>query len=589
MLKISKYAHFAFAGLLLSCAEVKQGNYDHIDRYSELNRSDYQDYLNPKKIPATKTGEVETKVETKVPPLPKISDVLINPSKPKIGNNKTVSISVTEDVPLKDVFLELAKLADVDIEVDPSITGGVIFKATNKPFAEVVERICDLAGLTYAENKGVIRIMADKPYTESYQASFLNIIRKNTGNIATSNKLLGAGGGSSSGGSSSGGSSSGSSSSGSSGISGSESSITSNSGGGGDLWVSIQNELNSIIGASAEKGTDSRKAADSAPDEKYVSLNREAGIISVKTTAKNHAKVKQYLDKVKDYYSSQVLIEAKVVEVSLSDQFSSGIDWSLITKKVNGIKGININTNFPSASNSFATLNFASGDITAAVDLAQIFGTTKTLSSPRILVMNNQQAILSFAKNQTYFSLSCDVTDAVYTGSPPVIQTPAKLKLTSTPNTVPIGVILNLQASIDSKNGEISMNVRPTLSRLTGTEFEDPGVTACVKNFDPTSTVTSKIPQVDVREMDSILRMKSGEIMAIGGMIDQKDSNTDSGVPWASEIPILGNAFKTVEKNTTAVQTVIFLKATIVPGYGVDEKDQEMYNKFNSDPRPFKF
>jgi general secretion pathway protein D len=140
------------------------------------------------------------------------------------------------------------------------------------------------------------------------------------------------------------------------------------------------------------------------------------------------------------------------------------------------------------------------------------------------------------------------------------------------------------------------MNVRPTLSRLTGVTTEDPATTICIANAkaqadDPSDipNIKSIIPQVDVRQLDSVLTLKSGEVMAIGGMIEQKNINNDSGVPYASEIPIFGNAFKSVDKRNNAVQTVIFLKATIVPSYGVDSFDQNLYNKFNTDPRPLKF
>lgn len=592
--------------MLASCGGT-YGKYhdfkDPVDQPSDLTRQDYINQLMPKST----TQQVT--VEAKDPPVPTSADLLLEPQKPRLGINKTVSLSVTEDVPLKDVFIELARLADIDIEIDPSIEGGVIFKAKNRPFDEVVQRICDLAGLRYSVNNGVLRIEADKPYVEDYQASFLNLIRKGSGRTDIDTKLLGSdqagsssgGTGGSTGGNSGGG---GSGSSSSQSATGSQSSIESKSGGEGDIWNSIDKEITAIINNnSAPAARPGQAGAPSGgPDSsKFVQLNREAGIISVKTTAKNHEKIREYLSKVKNFYSSQVLIEAKVLEVALNDEFRSGVNWSVLSKSGHGLAITLPSVGSPPSDlttqgGNLSTISLVSGDLTAAVKLAQLFGTTKTLSSPRILVMNNQQAVLSFATNETYFSISCS-QGTTTTGSINSISQ-ASNSITSTPHTIPIGIILNLQSSIDTKNNEVIMNVHPTLSRLTGLSVQDPAVSICAAQAANSGTgnstidlsnITSSIPQVDVREMDSILRLKSGEIMAIGGMIDQKNNNQDTGIPWVEEIPVLGNAFKTVDKSNQTVQTVIFLKATIVPGYGVDAPDQTLYNKFNNDPRPLSF
>lgn len=577
-------------------------NPDPIDRASGKNRKDFIDNLTPAPKP-----EVEQKVQLKTPPIPKMSDVLTAPTAPKVPSDKTVTISVTDDIQLKDVFLELSRLADLDIEVESGIQGGVIFKAKDMPISEVLERITNLAGLRYSVKNGVVRIENDEPFIKTYQASFLNVVRTSSGQIGADTKLQSGTGGSGGGGSGGGGSGGG-------GSNGSDIKINSANGGAGDIWATIEKEMNKIVRSVPVRASSSSSAStqmasadgSSGPgslsaSDAFVMINREAGSILVKANEIGHQKLKEYLDQVKYYYSSQVLIEAKVVEVSLNDQFRSGIDWSLVTKNSPLGNGIDINTDaiegfpeevFTNGDNIF-TMDFKRGDITAAVELAQVFGTTRTLSSPRILVMNNQQAILSFARNETYFTIDCTQNDAVTNNGD--VTTPAKVNVTSQINTIPVGVILNLQSSIDTGSNDILMNIRPTLSRLTGEVVNDPATTICLANAvangasEDILQIQSGIPQVDVREMDSVLRLKNNEVMVIGGMIEQVSNNTDTGIPWASDIPVLGNAFKKVDKRNQAVQTVIFLKATIVPGYGVDGADQNLYNKFNTDPRAFKF
>jgi general secretion pathway protein D len=572
---------FAFA-LLASCAGL-YSNYstdkiDPLDRPANLDRKDFVENLLPHRDEKPEDSEA-SKLAT-----PKLSDVLLTPKRPKIGVNKTVTLSITEEVQLKDVFVELARLADIDIEVDSQIRGGIIFKAKNKPFDEVVQRICDLAGLRYSVNNGVLRIQRDTPYVESYQVDFPNITRSNSGTVSVN---TGSSGGSGGGGGSSGGaggaSGGGSSGGGGGGItSGSSNSITSSY--DGDLWASIEADIKAIMGSKDANAPAGAGGGDSG----FVSVNRQASTITVSTTQKNHAMIKEYLERIQQYTSAQVLIEAKVVEVSLNDKFQTGIDWKAVTDFGNGI---NINTAIPTSDGNLTDVVTIKGatdnnNLTSAIQLAQAFGTLRTLSSPRILVLNNQQAVLSFAKNQVYFTLDVqtDTTGGTNGGSSNTQTT-----VNSTLNTIPVGLILTLQPAINEKTGEVLMNIRPTVSRLTGNKVEDPAVAFAVANSTNKIDIKSEIPEVEVREMDSLLRLSSGEVMAIGGMIEQRVNNNDTGVPYISEVPILGDAFKTTLKDQQSIQTVIFLKATIVPSHGVDKQDRKFYNTFESDPRPFEF
>lgn len=545
---------------LISCSgEDDFSRTDPIDRVADLTVDDYKAALQKKK-------ERINEVVKKTPPIPKPSDSLIKPEAPRIGNNKTVSLSVTDDVPLKDVFIELSRLAEVDIEVDPTITGGVIFKVTDRPFGEVIERLTSIAGLRYSVTNGVLRIEADEAHVVNYPVNFLNLNRSGSGGVSISTNVL-------------------SSSEVDSGSvsTGGNSAITSSY--DGDLWTSVESAITAIIGNS---------------EGNYVNVNRQGGMISINANDKIHERVGNYLKQVSDYYSSQVLIEAKVLEVQLSDQFRSGVDWSQINL-LSGLGFDDISITTPSASSTdfpapVASIDFSrdNGNLATAVELVQIFGTTRTISSPRIMSLNNQQSVFTFARNEIYFTVSIEEETEEVEGA----DDTTTLNIESEIKSVPIGIILSVQPSIDEKRGEVILNVRPTISRTTGVNVEDPGfalqLATILANFtgdvpDNLAALSNSVPEIEVRELDTVLRMKTGEVMAIGGMIEQRDNNIDSGVPFISEIPIFGNAFKSVEKESTTIQTVIFLKATIVPGYGVDDLDQEFYNQFSTEPRPIEF
>ncbi len=562
---LMSYKKFIIAALvctsLVSCSDA-DGDFssaDPIDRVAGLSVDDYKAALQKKK-------ERINSIEKKAPPIPTPSSSLVAPRAPKIGSNKTVSLSVTDEVPLKDVFIELSRLSDVDIEVDPSITGGVIFKVQDKPFGEVIERLTSLAKLRYSVTSGVLRIEPDYAHIINYPVNFLNLSRSGSGGVSVSTSVLSASA-ADSGGLTTGG----------------QSAVTASY--DGDLWPSVESGITAIIGDA---------------EGVYVNINRQGGVISVNANDEIHDRVGNYLKQVSDYYSSQVLVEAKVVEVQLNDQFRSGVNWSDFNI-LSGLGFGDISITTPGASStdfpaSVASIDFSrdGGDLAAAVDLVQIFGTTRTISSPRIVSMNNQQSIFTFARNEIYFTVSIEEETEEVEGGDDITT----LNVESEVNSVPIGIILSVQPSIDEKRGEIIMNLRPTISRTTGVNVPDPGfalqVASILARFpgefpENVADLTNSIPEVEVRELDTVLRMKTGEVMAIGGMIEQRDNNIDSGVPFISEIPIFGNAFKSVEKESNTVQTVILLKATIIPGYGVDARDQEFYNKFSTEPRPFEF
>lgn len=613
------------ASLLLSCAKDSK---DVIDQTLKMSRDDYKSQLLPPQKP------VET-VTLKAPSIPDVSPILVAPRRPLIGKDKLVSLSVTEDVPLKDVLLELSRLSDIDMELDPAISGGIILKVKNRPFSEVIERIANLAGLRYSLENGAMKVEKDTPYLATYPVDFLNLIRSNKSDIAVSTTV---GNGGAAGGTSGSGTGSGSSNA-----------ITSQY--DGDLWKSLEDNINKMIGSSSTataaaapaaatptaaatatpSSTPSSSAVSggvlstlglagqtaspaslttlattaanmasstaSAAKSSFVTINKQAGVINVFGTKKQQDSVKKYLDYVKESTSSQVLIDAKIVEVTLNDEYHTGINWNTVDRNLGvGIKG-DFTTNITGITdkigigvlNKTATSLADPTNLEAMVNMTQIFGTTRTLSSPRLHAMNNQQALLSFAENDVYFSLDIETTDAQVTNG--TITQPAKTTVNSTLNTVPIGIILSLQPSINVDSNEITMSIRPTLSRITG-HVEDPAVAyiAASSTSADVRALKNTVPIVEVREMDSVLKIKNGQIMVIGGLMEERANNNDSGVPFLGTIPWAGNLFKSVGKTTSVVQTVIFIKATIIPSSGgVGHEDKDFYKKFTRDPKPLAF
>lgn len=639
--------------LLLSCTVLMSGcdtdkfasrwkNLDSIDRPGGLVRQDFRDMrdtasFNKPEVTANLGNVVE-------PPIPDLAEIIAAPPRPKIGETQLVSLAVTDDVPLKDVLLELARLAKVDIDVDAGITGGVSLRATDRPFNEVIERISNMAGLRYSMKNGVLRVERDTPYMHIYSLDLLNSDRSANGSISTGGVGSGGGGGGS----------------GSSGGGGSSSSITATS--SSDFWLKFESSIGQILAytppqrssvsttaaqqvpAAAEKSSsaveppleevgdassESYKSvikptqaavvapaqppapATSAPavattgaNGSFYVVNRQASTLTVSATEKQHEMIKKFINSVVENTSSQVLIEAKVVEVSLNDTYQSGINWTNFggnTLKFSGSLATAVKGTTDNSVPLMTVLKndiFGTGvDLSAAVKLLDEFGTTRALSSPRLNAMNNQQAVLSFVENLIYFKVTLTSTPTTTSGT---TTTQGTITATSEKQSEPVGIILSLQPSINKETDEVTLGIRPTLKRFI--KFvDDPGfkinLALALQTFDVTTDVgkalagtVSQIPQVETRELDSIVKVKSGQTLVIGGLLEDKVTNTDSGVPYASEMPFFGNLFKYVDKKNTKKELVIFIRATIVGSSGsADPYDKAVYQKFMQDPRPLKF
>jgi general secretion pathway protein D len=356
--------------------------------------------------------------------------------------------------------------------------------------------------------------------------------------------------------------------------------------------TTTETEAAAATAAGAEAGAGS--SGTFAGGAFYV-VNRQAGMLSVSGSQRQHELLTAYLEQIKASASAQVLIEAKIVEVSLKDEYRTGIDWSTLANSAdrNGID-FSFAPTFPNAAN-IATARIGIDDfginMDAAVQLAEQFGTTRTLSSPRLHAINNQPAVLTFAENRVFFEVTVEREDDQVVG---LTTIPGSISVESTRRSVPIGIILNILPSVDAKRNEVTLNVRPTLSRQVGT-VTDPGsalVNQLILNDSGGNTpaFTNEVPIVEVRELDSIMKIRSGQVMVIGGLMEQSSTNTDRGTPFIDEVPFLGNLFKSVEKTDNTKELVIFIRATIVTPHGsYDDADRRVYEKFTNDPRPINF
>jgi len=644
--------------LLSSCVEggynpsdpSNPNRQDVIDPRLGLTREDYRG-VNEVDTYSKRAGEADKNGNVMEPPIPDLAEILTAPRPPKIGETQLVSVAVTDDVPLKDVLIELARLADVDIEVDAGVTGGIAFRAKDRPFNEVIARISDLAGLRYTMKNNVLRIERDMPYIRTYTLDMLNIDRSASGNIGVSSSgnastASGTAGGNTASTSGTSGTGTGTGSNFGS-ITGSSSNITAVS--NSDFWTKLEESITRILAyqpaamvsttriatqpvltSDAAVPTDPNAPLSAPPPSPpqpvsapgsptqpsatgnssnsgaFYTLNRQAGTLTVSATERQHEVIRQFLNEIEANSSAQVLIEAKIVEVALSDRYQTGINWTNfgtqtfnLTGDLDAVTTSNTARGSPTITVLKDNLLGPNIDLSTAVKLLNEFGTTRALSSPRLNAINNQQAVLSFVENLVYFDVEISSTPGTAATATSAATQPT-VDVSSTMLTVPVGIVLTLQPSINRETNEITLSVRPTLSRAT--QFvQDPGfeigkATAAAlldsdsPILDTLQTIESNIPQLEVRELDSIMKVKSGQVMVIGGLLEDRTVNTDAGIPGVSEVPYFGNLFKSVDKTTTKRELVILIRATLVSPHGsVDRADKGVYQKFIRDPRPLEF
>jgi general secretion pathway protein D len=273
------------------------------------------------------------------------------------------------------------------------------------------------------------------------------------------------------------------------------------------------------------------------------------------------------------------------LEVQLNDSFQSGVDWKLVTKVLDsGGEG----EGGGSASTSTPRFSLASGyqpptggaggstsfsipvgkyDLNVIVGALAEFGQTKTLSSPRIHTINNQKAMLEFITPFVYFSIDKDENGEDSDGN-------TKYTYTSTKQEDEEGVKLEITPTINREAREIILNVVPELREYTGK-----------REVDPINSGNS-VPIIIRRKIETSLKIKSGDVMVIGGLIQDKVEKTRLGIPFLKDVPILGYFFGYNSYSKSLTETIIFIKATIIDEFNpLDDRDRDILNKFDNTRR----
>lgn len=455
---------------------------------------------------------------------------------------------VVKDVAVNDLLFSLALDASLELDIQGAGNTAITMNAVDQSLDNILNRIAEQAGLRFVLRGRNLLVKKDTPYWHNYLVDYVNVSRNSEGEVGVATMIATAGGSVDE---------DASSRESQGGEDGNLSRTVVKSTSSTDFWGAVQSGLNAIV---ASGGT-AQSTEISPTTENRVIVNSMAGVATVLATRSKHRQVQKYLDSVIGNSQRQVLIEMTIVEVALSDDYQAGVDWTLLTDDAAiGGNGLNLDSSFLGANLStppFVSLGFTDLDsdgngVTATVRLLQQFGDAKVLSSPKIMALNNQTALLKVVNETVFFTVELDIREAT-------LDIPERSTFTSQLHTVPVGLVMSVTPQI-SATGYVSLNIRPTISRITGYAV-DPAPRLADADFD------NLIPEIQVREIESVLKILDGRTVILGGLMQNELTNTKEGIPGLSRIPKLGSLFSYERDTLVKTELVIFLRPTIVaPG-----------------------
>ncbi|MBF0163855.1 MAG: pilus (MSHA type) biogenesis protein MshL [Magnetococcales bacterium] len=545
------------------------------------------------------------------------------------------TITVTE-MPVKDLLFALARDANKNIDVYPGIQGRVTLSAIDQPLSKILDRVARQVAIRYEIQDKTIVVTPDLPYLKIYQVDYLGIEREMLSTNKISNNLTTTKGNALT--------------NPMSGTDNNQSNSTLNTKANSSFWKTITQNIQAILGADVgieflnnqdQQGGQPSGSGGGQPgggsgmptginagglppgggmtaqpmpqglpglakkDNQnqsmkpgLVSVNTEAGVMSIVATSQQHERIQEYLDSVLENVHRQVLIESTVVEVELSDRFQEGVDWNVIFNRSAGVVLKSAFTDAATAAAGSAVNYFTlghtggpngnpttdAGPVNATIKLLENFGNAKILSSPKIMALNNQPAVLKVVKNKVFFTLksstaSRDVSSSNNSNSTGTVATQPVFDTEI--HTVPVGLVMTVTPQI-SKEGIVSLNVRPTISRISRW-VNDPNP-ALVKNNAQTNlpdNISNPIPEIEVKEMETMMRVHSGQVAVMGGLMQDSISNATEGLPTLSRLPMgIGTLFGHKDEGVSKSELVIFLRPVVMthgrPRETVAERSREM-------------
>ena len=497
---------------------------------------------------------------------------------------------VVNNVPVRELLFALARDAKTNVDIHPGITGTVTLNAIDQTLPQLLTRISKQVDMRFELDGPNLAVMPDSPFLKHYKVDYVNMARNVTGTVSTNTQIA----------------------TGTTGSTGNSSAPA--TGGGGNIsntrientsrnqfWESLEKNIKDILretdkvfpegssetviekstaqastGAAALPQSVGQRAAQSIAnalqanpnpnsasqatgtsierrstfrEAASVIMNAESGVITVRATQRQHDRIQEFVDRVVNSAQRQVLIEATIVEVTLKDGYQQGINWTQLA----GAGSLNFIGDVLTK-NAYNLSYDRGGNPDALITMLNTFGTTKVLSSPRVSVMNNQTALLKVVENYVYFSVKADTTTTANVGTTTVY--------TTTPQSVSVGLVVSVTPQISDGNA-VTLNVRPTITTVAR-EVPDPNPDLKKNN------ISNLVPVIRTREIESVMRVASGNIAILGGLMEDKIDYQTQRVPLLGQIPLAGELVNNRNNLAQKTELVIFLRPVVIKDASLD-------------------
>lgn len=446
---------------------------------------------------------------------------------------KDADINVNKNVPLLEYLRSIAKTLGIKLQISVDEGKNINYSAKKKSFFEILRDICAQNGWKLTINGLNAKISPDIPYIHTHQVPYLlqsrktqtetsagSINEKENFSIGSSAKI--------------------------------ENTSTL------DAFEELQKNLENILSNYETEGEKKLK----------FTIHKQAGTVTLFATQRIHRIINNYINLITKNMRNQVLIEARIFEVGLYEGLETGIDWSRIfARGLDNDIPISAADNSTPGAISLALVNKTPigspptwPKITGTIlTLLKTFGKVQSISNPRIIVANNQVGIFKVVDNKVFFRLKQKIMQSsnIVLGSAQPTNTDI---ITSEAHTIPVGIIILVQPSID-ESGRITIALRPTISEVDH-EVEDPAVVLMAQKNN--LNVSSKIPVIKSRELDTVFTVEEDVPVIIGGLLYSKKSERESGLPnfgW-----LQGSKKRASEKK----EIVILMKAKLIKNFEDD-------------------